>query len=475
MISYSKAQLSKMKYLSCLSDLLTSDDIDLFHEHDEELSRLNFDGVFTLTGQIKDQTVGVVMTDFRVGGGSFSKKNSARLGAFIRSMEQAQKPIVFIINSLGVRFAEGRTVFDSTFSVIADLYSFRKNNLLVTIGLGKALGISALFFAQGHYRMALEGETQLNLTGPEVHKKFFGQVDADFSEFTVADHQFETNSLIHEILPSSESLLRQARIMINYLFHESSDSSRQGLAVYSKEIEQGGLCLRDAEAKRLDELELQMGDTLMEFFSQRSPIVRVYIGKFHGSPVAYLVNPPAHPNNMLTVSAIDKCQAAMDLFRVLKLPIVGILDCPGGDPRKKESDKDAIIKMINLTHDMISYPYRKMGVILGRCFGGSGMFAFPKIFGGERTVAARESQIGVMHKSIIESLLEGAPRLLEKWKQVASTEVATLDDLLAIGTIDAVVDRNQIGREIERFVLFSIVKPKAIVVSQSNESKGAAR
>lgn len=472
---YSQEKLSELKHLSSLSSLLTSDDIELFHEPGEDISRLAFDGVFTLTGKIKEQTVGVIFTDFRVGGGSFSKRNSTRLGKFIRSMETDQRPIIFIINSLGVRFSEGRTVFDSAFSVVSDLYHFRKNNLLITIGLGKALGISALFFAQGHYRLALEGETQLNLTGPEVHKKFFGQIDADFSEFTLADHQFEVNSLIHEMHTSQGSLFKRARFMINYLFHEESDSFSECSPRYSNEIEQGALCLRDNEAQRLFDLELQMGDTLMELFSQRSPIVRAYIGKFHGTPIAYLVNPPSHPNNMLTVNAIDKCLAAMELFRVLKLPVVGILDCPGGDPRKKESDKDSIVKMIQLTHEMISYPYRKMGIVLGRCFGGSAMFAFPKIFGGERTIATRDAQIGVMHRSIIENLLEGTPRLMEKWKHVASTEVATLDDLLAIGTIDAVIEKNQISREIQRFLLLSIVKLDTGETTSPREATTVAR
>ncbi|MBK7963619.1 MAG: hypothetical protein IPK04_21940 [Bdellovibrionales bacterium] len=221
------------------------------------------------------------------------------------------------------------------------------------------------------------------------------------------------------------------------------------------ELEQGATILRSQEHEKLKELTDQLGESVIELFTQRSPIVRVFIGKIHGQRVGYLSNPPGHPNNMLTVNSIDKCLAAMDLFKTLKLPIISILDSPGGDPRKTESDKDAIVKMIQLTHEMIAYPYPKMGIIMGRCFGGAPMFAFPKIYGGRRSIAVRGAQIGVMHKSIIEELLSGAPRLKEAWKKVSDSEVSSLGDLVECGTIDRVIDKSEITKEIYRFLLLS--------------------
>ncbi|MBK7963620.1 MAG: hypothetical protein IPK04_21945 [Bdellovibrionales bacterium] len=222
MYKLSPSKLSEVKYISSLTSLLTSDEIDLYHEADEEFGRVAFDGVITLIGKINSKKIGVILTDFRVAGGSFSKKNSKRTGFFIQKMTQAKMPIVFIFNSLGVRFMQGRTVFDDSFSIISDLYHFRKDNLLVTIGLGNVLGISALFFAQGHIRIALQEETQLNLTGPEVHKKFFGKTDAEFSQFTTAEHQFGVNSLVHEILPSQECIFRSVQETMTFLFAETT-------------------------------------------------------------------------------------------------------------------------------------------------------------------------------------------------------------------------------------------------------------
>lgn len=474
MYKYTSTTQSEIRFLSLIANLLTEEQIELFHEADGDTSRVSFDGAVTLTGRIHGKNVGVIVSDFRVGGGSFSKKNSQRVSAFVQQMGQLKYPIVFVINSLGVRFMEGRTVFDDAFAIISDLYHFRQNNLLICVGLGKALGISALFFAQGHYRIALKEETQLNLTGPEVHKRFFGHVDADFSQFTLADHQFGMNSLIHEILPSQELVLKAAQDLITFIYQENFNGLAETPKSFPTELEQGGSLLRAAEDEKLSELIYHLGDHVMEMYPQRSPIVRVYLGRFMGNLVGYLMNPPGHPNNMLTVRSIDKCLAAMDLFKALKIPVITLLDCPGGDPRKAESDKDAIMKMIELAHVMIAYPFNKMGIIIGRCFGGSGMFGFPKIYGGKRVVAVKGAQVGVMHRNIIEELLSGTPRLKESWLKISATEVPTLEDLVEHGTIDAVIERRHIRTEIQRFVYVDALINKKETVNPEIQTSGEA-
>jgi acetyl-CoA carboxylase carboxyltransferase component len=444
------AKLSDMKPLSSLSTLLTCDSVDYFLKEGQHFDRREMDGLFTLFGFIGSQRVGIVWTDFRMGGGSFSTENSERLSAFVKKLEDQNLPLIFFINSLGARFMSGRTIFDGAFGVIPDLFRFSKKNLFIAVSLGKTLGLSALFFAQAHYRLALEDATQINLTGPEVHKKFFGNVDAPFESYSSAEHHSTVNSLVHEILNSTESLVKRCRALINFNF---DNETAFNAPVEISESEQGALILADSLNEKLIELKKALANEMLEIFPQGSPIVRTYIGKMaDGRRIGFFVNPPGHPNNMLTVSSIDKCIAALRIFKVLGLPVVSVLDCPGGDPRKKESDKDALVKMVQLSHDMIEYPFAKMGIINGRCFGGSGMFAFPKIFGGERNVAVRGTQMGVMHKSIIAELLSKSPGLLDSWKRISDTETTDLADLIRSGTIDAVIDNSEIRQEIQSFL-----------------------
>ncbi len=437
--------------LKKVNTLLTSKLIDIYCE-ENQLDRMSMDGAYTFLGKIHSTKVAVIITDFRVFGGSFSKKNSRRVCSFIDYAYKNKIPLIFGLNSLGVRFIEGRTVFDDAFSIIANLSKFRKENLLLTLGIGNVLGISALIFAQGHYRLALKDDAEFNLTGPEVHKIFFGKTDAKFSDYSNSSNQFSTNSLIHEIFTNQENMYKATHDLIDLIFNLNS-SDKTKINNHSDETEDGGFLLRHNEIENLKKIEECLGDKRIELFSQKGLIVRIYIAKIGKQNIGYLVNPPGHPNNLINVKAVEKSIAAIELFKVLKLPVVSILDSPGADPRKNESDHDAVMKMIQLVHLMIDYPYTKMGIINGRCFGGAGMFNFPKIFGGKRNYAVLGTKMGVMSKEIIDSILTNNGRLKELWETNSKTELHDLSDLVDIKTIDEIISVNEIRTSIEKTLL----------------------
>jgi hypothetical protein len=103
-----------------------------------------------------------------------------------------------------------------------------------------------------------------------------------------------------------------------------------------------------------------------------------------------------------------------------------------------------------------------MGVITRRCFGGSATLSFTKVFGGSRLVAIRGSTFGTMHESIITRVLRGSPRLLAQWEAVASRQGPDLDDLLEEGSLDAVIDPAQLGREIDQFLELLVADPHPV-------------
>ncbi len=449
------SNLDSNKCLNSLSSLLSSDDVVLYLSDKTHTDRMSMDGLYTFTGKVNDSAVGIIYTDFRVNGGSFGSENSQRAIHFIREMQQRNIPLVFLMNSLGARFIDGRTVFDGAFGIIPELLAFKKQNLLITASIGKTLGVSALYFSQGHYRIALREDSLLNLTGPEVHKKFFGNTNEIFEQFSSANHLQQKTTLIHELCDSTTEILIACKNILS-LQQNTQTSSMNSTADMSFELEQGGLALCNRYDEKLTDLLTRLADSTYEIFTQGSRVVRTFVGTLNnGQKVGILLNNPGHPNNMLTVTSIDRCLAAMDLFKALKLPVISVLDCPGGDPRKKESDADAIMKMIQLAHVMIEYPFKKMGIIYGRCYGGSSMFAFPKIFGGEKNIAIKGSDLGVMHRSIILELLADSKRLLQNFLKRAEQETADLADLIACGTIDQVVDKEDVREEVLKFLELS--------------------
>lgn len=433
------SQLANHTYLKCLSPLIDGD-LKLYVDDAAKVDRLSQDGITTGFATIAQMPVAFIYQDFRVNGASVSKTNAKRMMAFCEEVIQTKRPLIFLMNSLGVRITQGRTIFNDAFSMIPMLFKVKKEVPLITAAFAGTIGINAIYFAQGHYRISV-ASSPINLAGPEVHKRFFGDKNLTYQKFAAASHQFRLNTLVHETVENTSELLTRIKTIVTTLNNEKL----QAPALY-------------AEKTTLTDLLKQLGDDVIELFPLKGKDVKVYIGKIGTHKVGYLVNPPQQPNNLLTVASMDKALAAMDLFKSLKIPVISLLDCPGGDPRQGESDANGLLRMTELAQVMIDYPYKKMGIINGRCFGGSGMFCFPHIFGGHRVLAVEGSQVGIMNDVIIKELLSGSPRLYQEWEKAHVSETADLKDLIEAGTIDRIIARENIGFEIKVLLLENLLE-----------------
>jgi acetyl-CoA carboxylase carboxyltransferase component len=409
--------------------------------------RVEMDGLFTGKAQLGNQSIGIVYCDFRVNGGSFGHENSRRLTAFIEEMDRLGFPVFFHVNSLGVRIMQGRTVFDSAFRLWPALTRFRKKNLLVTSAAGKCLGLGAILFSLGHYRIAVGGETHINLTGPEVMKLFFGE-SFSFEDFSSAESQSETTDLIHEIAKDRESAFSRARTVLELA------SPHKRLQPPASEISPmpGPAHLRERVKGRLNQILDQVGSTRAELFPQMSSIVKIFVCEREGQKVGLFINPPGNANNMITIETLQKYGAGLDLFRALGLPVVSLLDSPGADPRLEQSKRNNIRMMCSIADKIIFYPHGTMGVVIGRAYGGATTLCFPKVFGGRRCYALEGAQLGIMHSSIIEKLFSQSPRLLEDWQQIKGSENNQLEDLIHQGILDGKIPESELGASVSGFL-----------------------
>jgi acetyl-CoA carboxylase carboxyltransferase component len=137
---------------------------------DETFTRARCDGLVTAAGECAGQPVAFVWSDFRVRGACYSHANSRRFSAFLRHLGDAgpSVPLIYVVNSSGVGLTEGRKLFTDAFRLWPDLLAYADRHLLLTCAMGKCLGLAPLLYGLGHYRVAVAGQTQVNLTGPEV-------------------------------------------------------------------------------------------------------------------------------------------------------------------------------------------------------------------------------------------------------------------------------------------------------------------
>ncbi|HVK61442.1 MAG TPA: carboxyl transferase domain-containing protein [Bdellovibrionales bacterium] len=447
-----RVQLQEQAVLSSLGDLFTEAGVDaLMPEGIDKFSRNDCDGFITAFGWIGNRQVGIIMNDFRVNGGSFGREVSQRTAKFLDIAREAEIPVVFLLNTLGVRFLEGRTVFKETFSIIPHLDRFAEKNLLVTISIGRTLGLGALLFGMGHYRIAVREKSQINLTGPEVINLFFGK-GFDFKAIAAAENVFEQNSLIHELSDDLSAALRRTKEIIStlsYIIPKDRTCNRHSPEANGEHMD--STLLSDSETKLRSVLAKFDGGSL-EVFNSLSPIVRTFFAVHERQLIGVLINPPGHIGNVINTRALQKYSASLDLFKAARVPVISFVDTAGAEPRNLERERDLLTEFIAATRKLIQYPYPKMGFALGRCFGGATVLSFPPIFGGHPTYAVEGSRIGVMHDDIIAQLLSGSARMLEQWKATQETQTADLADLIKHGLIEGSVSPEKISEVLSRFV-----------------------
>ena len=406
-------------------------------DSEKDVSRLTADGFWLAKGSYKGRTVAVCWCDFRVKGASFSSASAYRLNAYLELLEPDGIPLIFVLNSLGFRFTEGRNIFSEVFGLVPALDQFRKNNFLITVCQGRCLGIGAILFGLGHYRLAANENATLNLTGPEVFHQFFGE-KVNFDGIAGAKTLHQKTSLIHEIRSSiSDALSYSVELAVSLQY-------KMSLPNLTETSVQSGLgCLEKNRQKSKTETIKCLkyfSKTGVELFEGYDDRLKAYVLDFRGNHLAVLINPPGQMNNLFCHRSLEMYHHAIKLFAALDLPLLVMLDTPGIDPRFDGANQRTIEKLIALTEDILHYPMPSIGIINGRGFGGANTLGIPKCYGGRAHYAvAGRSQLDVMHESIMRELLSGSKDLLESWEAMQARQKEDCGDLVELGMLDGIV------------------------------------
>lgn len=445
---------NKARFLKPAIEHLDDGDIFLYCKVDEhKSSRVNADGIWLLRGRFKGRDVAIAWCDFRVKGASFGSASSKRLAAFLASIDAIGLPLVFVLNSLGLRFMEGRTIFSDVFSLVPALNQFRQNNLLITLCRGRCLGMGAILYSLGHYRLATDPSATLNLTGPEVFELFFGE-KIPFDDVAGVGAQHLKTGLIHGVsCDTGEAMLSSLMLMAQLVYQYPLDPLR--LPEPSDDFSFTARNHYKASLAAVSCLQ-HISDKGIELFAGYDDRLKAYVLDFEGQHLAVLINPPDQANNLFCYRSLALYEHAIKLFAALKLPMLVLLDTPGIDPRFDGQNQGTIEKLITVTELILNYPMPSVGVINGRGYGGANSLAIPKCYGSVANYGIKgRMQIDVMHESIMRSLLSGSKELLDSWEQMHELQSDHCDDLIAQGLIDEAIDFEQLPDKIRRDLFVS--------------------
>jgi acetyl-CoA carboxylase carboxyltransferase component len=409
------------------------------------------DGLRCFLLQNKKVSSFLCLTDPKVRAGTFSIENLKYFHEFLNFIETDIKrtPFIFIISSGGVRLTQSRTMFNSIWGVLPRLFRLKKQRPFFTLAHKICLGAGALFFGQGHYRIASHRDTLINLTGPGVISSFFGE-EKNFSMYASAGHQFERHLLVQEIAPNL--ILGQQRIvqLLNMCFQRDFiDHSSQ---ISTTDVFAESAPFYVARNDRNKEFFTAVADGHTEILPNYSSSGKSYIARLENRNFGLLINPLDHPINALSVGTIERYQEALKIFRSLRLPLLVVTDTPGGDPRQQNSDSNVIMKTLELIESFCDYPESKVGLIAGRCFGGSGLFALPIVHGSQGLFALKNSKIGAISDEFIEKLAAANPIHYAEWKISQASHKADLSDLLNSGNLSGIIDWAEVRKFVADFL-----------------------
>jgi acetyl-CoA carboxylase carboxyltransferase component len=389
------------------------------------------------------QTFFCCLTDPKIKAGTFSNLSLDYFHRFLDhiSLQPSTVPFVFGLNSAGVRLTQTRDMFNRIWGVVPRLFQLRKQRLFLSLSDQQCLGAAALFFAQAHFRICSGKKTIINLTGPAVIDYFFGE-DRNFFQYSSAQYQFERHLLIHEYTTNLNDGLGRLNQILCYHFNLPLTDFSEILA--SNKTKHRRQYFYSSADKHNDFLNA-VADQTFEVFPGFSESGLSYLCRKGSFNYGLLINPLAHASNSISVNTIEKYIEALTLFKAMKLPLFVVTDSPGGDPRENNSNRNVIIKSLSLIEALVDYPFAKIGLVAGRCFGGSGLFALPHVHQSNGLYALVGSKFGAISDEFIERLAKNSP----EWTLTKSIHKSDLSDLSSTNNIKKIISWSEIPEIIQ--------------------------
>jgi len=410
------------------------------------------DGLVCFTLNREKQKFFIALTDPSVKGGTFSIANLHYFHEFLNLVEQDddRSPFLFFLCTGGVRLISSRTIFSVVWQVLPRLFQLRRQRPYFSLAHEMCLGAGALFFGQAHFRLSSKKDTLINLTGPGIIQDFFGNSE-NFYQYASAEYQNERHFLTQEVLDNLQQALQRVHSLIDYHFAGYNQDARPTPFSGTRyTLSNHGISIH--KTQRYQDFLKKVSDENTMLFSDTAGAGHTFLCIKNNKRFGLLINPLDHPANSITVKTVERYSEALKLFHALQIPLISVVDSPGGDPRKIQSDQDIISKTLETIELLTDYPYPKMGLIIGRCFGGSGLLALPKVHGSVGLYAVQDAKIGAVSDEIVDKLIKKNIHSQNEWSEVKKTHHKDLSDMLHSGDLNGIIEFENIGTHIDLFL-----------------------
>jgi acetyl-CoA carboxylase carboxyl transferase beta subunit len=402
------------------------------------------ESVLTGTALIRGHRVAIAVCDFGFLGGSIGVGAGHRLTTAIRRATAERRPLLVLPTSGGTRMQEGTTAFLQMVRITAAVSDHKSAGLpyLVYLRHPTTGGVFASWGSLGHLTLAEPGAL-IGFLGPRVYHALHGQPFP--SDVQTAENLYH-HGLLDAVCRPDELADFVARTLdivvapqrapvVAAISHQTHDAVPAWLSVQaSRHPERPGV--RHLLAAATDVVPIhgtgqgEIDHGLIVALARFDDVSCVLLGQDRLAQAETAVGP----------AALRQARRGMRLAAELRLPLVSVIDTPGGALSKNAEEGGIAGEIARCIADMIALEVPTVSVLLGQGTGGAALALFPA-----------DRALGAAHGWLSPLPPEGASAILHHTTQhapdVADRQGIRSVDLLASGALDRIIAEYPDARE----------------------------
>lgn len=370
------------------------------------------DGVVTGYGRIDGRPVAVYAHDKTVYGGSvgvtFGRKVSEVMDMAIRT----GCPVIGIQDSGGARIQDAVTSLAMYSEIARRQMPLSGRSPQISIMLGKSAGGAVYAPVTTDFVIAVDGETEMYVTGPNVIKEVTGE-QVTSAELGGARQQ-ELNGNIAAVLADEEEAFEYVHELLEHLpsscfdpapvFDAPSDeevAEDLELDAFMPDDTNAGYDMMDLLAKLGDD------DALVEIQPNYGPNLITAFGRIDGRAVGFVANQPLQFAGCIDADAADKGARFIRTCDAYNIPIVFVVDTPGYLPGVEQEKSGLIHRGAKLAFAVVEATVPKVTLIVRKAYGGAYAVMGSKNLSGDINLAWPTAQIAVMGSAAAVVMIQG--------------------------------------------------------------------
>lgn len=370
------------------------------------------DGVVTGYGRIGGRPVAIYAHDKSVYGGSVGETFGKKVTEVMDMAYRIGCPIIGINDSGGARIQDAVTSLAMYSEIARRQLPLSGQSPQISILLGPSAGGAVYAPVTTDFLVAVEGRTQMFVTGPAVIESVTGE-KVTMEELGGARQQAK-NGNVSYVAPTEEEAFAYVKDLIDYLPSSTFDDTPQFWApsddITERDRELNSIIPDDPNAgyDMMDVLTRIFDDeNILEIQEDYGQNVITAFARIDGQTVGVVANQPMVIAGCLDADAADKAARFIRICNAYNIPLVWVVDTPGYLPGVDQEKVGLIHRGAKLGFATVEATVPKMTVVVRKAFGGGYAVMGSKNMGCDYNLAWPTAQIAVMGAEAAVVMMQG--------------------------------------------------------------------